>query len=259
MVRSVGLSAAVGGLEQALNRVSFPAGNLDRLEQSFKAQEERETAGEGLTCALVGERALNLALFDMPPEKLEQLLTGVEQLLAGAGNAPTGAQREELLAYLKDTKARKAERQFGLETWSQALAARKEPFPARLTTFKAFDARRASEAAGKHLSLAQRVTPALGGYAAKEASNLANLRLGMTALALERFRSAHDGRYPGALGDLVPALLAAVPSDPFDGQPLRYRRQAGGYLLYSIGPDLKDDGGKRMAGGKGDLVFEVVR
>ena len=47
--------------------------------------------------------------------------------------------------------------------------------------------------------------------------------------------------------------------NPFDGQPLRYRKHDSGYLLYSIGPDLKDDGGQRLASGKGDLVFEVIK
>jgi hypothetical protein len=45
---------------------------------------------------------------------------------------------------------------------------------------------------------------------------------------------------------------------PFDGQPLRYRKQDAGYVLYSIGPDLKDDGGKPMNGKGGDIVFTVV-
>ena len=44
--------------------------------------------------------------------------------------------------------------------------------------------------------------------------------------------------------------------DPFDGQPLRYREKGTGYLLYSIGPDLKDDSGERMNGK--DIVLAVV-
>ncbi|MBI1840934.1 MAG: hypothetical protein HYR88_08810, partial [Verrucomicrobia bacterium] len=65
-------------------------------------------------------------------------------------------------------------------------------------------------------------------------------------------------RYPAALAELAPALLASPPQDPFDGQPLRYALKAGGYLLYSIGPDLRDDLGERPTGKTGDLVFEVV-
>jgi hypothetical protein len=77
-------------------------------------------------------------------------------------------------------------------------------------------------------------------------------------VALEQFRAAHNNRYPAGLSELTPSYLNAVLTDPFDGQPLRYRNQGTGYVLYSIGPDLKDDGGKPMNGKEGDIVFTVV-
>jgi hypothetical protein len=75
-----------------------------------------------------------------------------------------------------------------------------------------------------------------------------NMALLMTALALNAFH-AERGEYPGSLDELVSAgLLTAVPCDPFsaDGMaPLRYRIAENGaaYLLYSVGPDGRDDGG----------------
>lgn len=67
--------------------------------------------------------------------------------------------------------------------------------------------------------------------------------LTVTAIALERFR-LQLGRAPAALRDLVPSFLPAVPVDWMDGQPLRYRLNADGtFTLWSIGEDLKDDGG----------------
>jgi len=66
----------------------------------------------------------------------------------------------------------------------------------------------------------------------------------MTACALERYRLAR-GRFPEKLDELVPQYLAAVPKDVIDGQPLRYRREgAKGFVLYSIGWNMKDDGGE---------------
>jgi len=38
--------------------------------------------------------------------------------------------------------------------------------------------------------------------------------------------------------------LPAVPTDPFDDQPLRCKKLACGYEVYSVGPDFTDDGGK---------------
>jgi hypothetical protein len=76
-----------------------------------------------------------------------------------------------------------------------------------------------------------------------EAEYAANLRLATTALAVERFRLAH-GKLPEKLDELVPQFLSAVPLDPFDGQPLRYHRLNKGYVIYSIGDDCHDDGGR---------------
>jgi hypothetical protein len=43
---------------------------------------------------------------------------------------------------------------------------------------------------------------------------------------------------------LIPEFLDKVPTDPYDGKPLRYRRLDDGVVVYSIGRDGKDDGGK---------------
>jgi hypothetical protein len=72
---------------------------------------------------------------------------------------------------------------------------------------------------------------------------MARCRCGAVAAALERHRRRH-GRWPDSLAALVPDLLPAVPSDPFDSQPLRYRRLADGVVVYSVWIDRTDDGGK---------------
>ncbi len=68
-------------------------------------------------------------------------------------------------------------------------------------------------------------------------------RVVVTAIALKRFQLQH-GKLPDALGELTPEFLPTVPIDPFDGKPLKYQPDPDGtYLLYSVGPDGKDDGG----------------
>ena len=90
------------------------------------------------------------------------------------------------------------------------------------------------------------------------------LRLAQSAIAVERYRLA-KGRLPVALSDCVPVYLDAVPDDPFDGQPIRFRLAERGYLVYSVSIDLDDDSGmpseKWRPGGivDGDLVFSVTR
>lgn len=80
--------------------------------------------------------------------------------------------------------------------------------------------------------------------AQNEMEVLAKLRTAQTAMAVVRWRQAHDQNLPQSLSDLMPDFLAAIPTDPFDDQPVRYRKLARGYVVYSIGPDFTDDGGK---------------
>jgi hypothetical protein len=65
----------------------------------------------------------------------------------------------------------------------------------------------------------------------------------LTAIAVTRYRLA-QGQEPADLDRLVPRYLPALPKDWMDGRALRYRLRAeGGFLLYSVGEDGKDDGG----------------
>ncbi len=62
------------------------------------------------------------------------------------------------------------------------------------------------------------------------------------ALAAECYRQTHK-HWPDSLDQLCPQFLSAVPLDPFDGSPLRYRRLKDGAMIYSVGNDRVDDGG----------------
>lgn len=68
-------------------------------------------------------------------------------------------------------------------------------------------------------------------------------QLVVTAIALKRHQRRHGG-VPKELSELVPEFLSAVPCDPVDGAPLRYKSQSNdSRLLYSIGENQKDEGG----------------
>jgi hypothetical protein len=74
----------------------------------------------------------------------------------------------------------------------------------------------------------------------------ARLRLLTVELALRCYRTDQAG-IPERLDQLVPKYLRHVPTDPFGNRPLTYRPQGTNWLLYSIGPDRVDDGGKPVA------------
>jgi len=85
------------------------------------------------------------------------------------------------------------------------------------------------------------------------------LRLDPLPLALAAYRLDH-GAYPRAIGDLVPEYAQRVPSDFYSGRPIIYRRAKKGYVLYSVGPNTRDDAGRcDDAGERDDIVVEVNR
>jgi len=63
------------------------------------------------------------------------------------------------------------------------------------------------------------------------------------AFALAAYRNDNN-RYPKQLEELAPKYLAKIPGDLFTGKPLVYRPRKDGYLLYSFGPNGKDDDGR---------------
>lgn len=70
----------------------------------------------------------------------------------------------------------------------------------------------------------------------------ADLRSTRTMLAVQRYRLA-QGKRPETLDQLVPEYLDRVPTDPFDGRPIRYRRTDPGFIVYSIWSDGQDNNG----------------
>jgi hypothetical protein len=63
------------------------------------------------------------------------------------------------------------------------------------------------------------------------------------AFALAVYQREH-GKYPEKLEALTPAYLPEAPQDLFVAGPLIYRPSAKGYLLYSVGPNKKDEQGR---------------
>ena len=85
--------------------------------------------------------------------------------------------------------------------------------------------------------------PAIGRHRQSYWEMQAQLRCATTALAAERYRIVHGG-WPDSVAILakeVPVRMVVI--DPYDEKPLRMRRLKDGVVIYSIGPDCKDDGG----------------
>ncbi|MGD0539559.1 MAG: hypothetical protein ABSC03_18160 [Verrucomicrobiota bacterium] len=93
-------------------------------------------------------------------------------------------------------------------------------------------------------SLARMLLPALSKSLERAAYGQAAVSLARVACALERHRLA-TGSYPEKLDGLTPRFIDRLPPDPVNGEPLKYRRDAPDrFILYSVGANLKDDGGR---------------
>lgn len=100
-----------------------------------------------------------------------------------------------------------------------------------------------NEAIPKWDVFSRTLLPALGRAQDHSERTRANAALTRAAVMLRRYALAHEGRPPVKLSDAVdekPELYL----DPFSGEPLIFRPTTDGWLLYSIGPNQKDDGGQ---------------
>jgi hypothetical protein len=91
-----------------------------------------------------------------------------------------------------------------------------------------------------------------------ENTSLIDARVGLVRVALGLIH--HQGRHqdlPGTLDALDAPYFDNFPLDPFTGSSFHYqRRPDGGFLLYSVGPNLKDDKGKKgEEDHRSDIVF----
>jgi len=103
------------------------------------------------------------------------------------------------------------------------------PYP---TSSKALDALDADLAAqhGDNYMLAHILCPVFTKTVSKQAQIESRVDLARVCAAALTYKSAH-GIYPGSLDQ----AMTSVPVDPFDLQPIRYRPDGGGFVVYSVG------------------------
>ncbi len=92
--------------------------------------------------------------------------------------------------------------------------------------------------------LSAMIVPVYARVYSKRDASVTRVDLCRIALALKSYKS-HHGQYPQNLAQLQHELPWTLPKDVFSGRDFIYRRQAEGFLIYSVGPDFDDDGGAK--------------
>ena len=103
------------------------------------------------------------------------------------------------------------------------------------------------------IRLAEIAEPALHGLPCVAARSRAETRCLRVLNAVQAYEEEHPGAVP-ELADL--ALPAEAISDPYTGEPLRMKRLPEGWLVYSVGKNLTDNGGDVTAA-PGKLALDV--
>ncbi len=91
-------------------------------------------------------------------------------------------------------------------------------------------------------TLTRLMLPAVDKVCAASRRSQGELNAVAVGIACERYRRKF-GQWPATLGDIPKDILPAVPTDPGDGLPLKYKRLADRVVVYSVGPDGVDHGG----------------
>ena len=69
------------------------------------------------------------------------------------------------------------------------------------------------------------------------------VRLLIVDLAVRLYRN-EQGQLPADLQDLVPRYLPSIPLDPFSGEAVIYQARDGDFVIYCVGLDRTDNGGR---------------
>ncbi len=101
--------------------------------------------------------------------------------------------------------------------------------------------------------LSKVLVPALARACEAQARHETMLDLAQLGLLIEQYK-AKNGLFPGTLDDIGPELGGSLPVDPYTGGRYHYRPSADTFLLYSVGRNLRDDGGRHDLG-DGDIVW----
>ncbi len=219
---------ALTSLECAMNLTTFSPQQLQDLDAALV----QSVGALDLTRSLITERcfALECCQRSLPSLLSRPGVLSVRKLIAGRNGLP------DVLDFME-----------------RYITASRLPYAERWAKFHEIDGER-QNLSSLH-EVVQTVLSTIGQVSDLDLRVRAHAQLARTALALERYRLANGG-LPEQLPSLVPDFLDQAPIDPFDNQPIRYRRLETGYLLYSADVDGQDNGGRKRSDVKSGAPYD---
>ncbi len=244
LVRKACSDLVLATLAETLGRITYTDAQLSHFQRSFASEYDPEA----LANAFITERVFGMSAFDDPARFMGAQMNWMDEILPGA--TVTLVRTANAFGWFTQ------DRDYYLDSMEGMIRAARMPYREARNTFPNLEAGGGSVLTG----LSNVLLPALGRVIEANAAYETRLDQGAVAAAIERYRLA-QGAPPDRLEALAPGYLGTVPLDPYDEQPLRYRREGEGYVIYSIGDNLADEGGAEStrSSREGDLVFRVRR
>jgi type II secretory pathway pseudopilin PulG len=236
LVRLSCRSVAIGQAERVLAQGAPSEAALRR----FQALLEKEACETLLLNALRGERArTDRFAEELTSGKVKLSPPGLEARASFAGGDEASLERDLKVMGLTPG-AGNLQRAALLRYMSRAVELAKQPPEKRRADFNQLDA-----TVKEQPVLVRLLAPGfLGKICDADQRSQAQLRCAIAATAAERYRR-DQGRWPASLDALKDSgYVRETPTDPYDGQALRWRRLDDGVVIYTLGPDGTDDGGK---------------
>jgi hypothetical protein len=246
LVRIAGQAIALGTLERVLAQGEGTDAELQALQVLLQA----EIRDRPLFTAMRGERGGGDQMFrGVAAGKIR-----LSELGLGGGPNQAGGWQDWLLDHMPLNQSQNHAAY--LRTMTEMAKISQQPLHEQIPAMANIQKRM-----NEQPMVARLLLPAVAKVAEANCRIQARLRNALVAVAAERYRLRHKA-WPETPAALVrDGLLEEVPADPYDGQPLRWRLVADGVTIYSIGPDLTDNGGiadrQNPLAPNTDLVFRL--
>lgn len=217
LVRIACLSISMVAVEHVISQQPVADAHLVRLMDAF--QQAEEDGRRGLQRAINGERGSAIPVFNWGYRDFLKLDS------SGTVTDPAATElfKATLFTFRRALGFQNRDLAFFLRHMATFEKTVQMDFPEMLLEGKKADESMQSEL-GRHwmkFSISGMLLPAMQGTARKEAILTARLRCARVALAVERYRLLHNGKFPSA-DELIPAFLPSPLRDPVDNATLRY-------------------------------------
>jgi len=197
--------------------------------------------------AMEGERCCGLAVFDQV-RRAKSGDVAVAMFSMGGPTSGLGRWLSRLalthmwpLTRVVWAPFLKLDEVYNLRQMERVTALHKQPYRISYADYERLS-KNIEESTPWYAVLSGILTPGFDRASAARDKGIACIGLMQAALALRAYQIEH-GSYPASLADLRAAGGWAIPDDPFSGKPFIYRREGAGCLIYSVGENMKDDGG----------------